>query len=527
MNADDPGAKTPTSPVAFERMPVRFWEAVLVVVCLVVAGVLRGLNLHGRPLWVDELTTLLIVRRPLAEAIWNFQDVQPPLLQCLIRLTTSAFGETIWAIRGPSVVAGTLAIPAAWWFARPLFGRGVAAWTVVLMVFNAMLFEYAREARPYSLFVLFSILAMGFFTRVIRRGGTFNVAGYALAMGLATHAHWFAFLLFVAQGLYLIAEAVLNRMDRGLLRRSAVSIALGVLVSLPTLALAVRQVMFGISPTWISRIRLLDSYEAVGELIGVAALGSLAIVPVVAAFWPGRTLFDRRSQAVADTGLSAWWRNRRDAALPALWVLMSFFLPVIISNVFRPVFVLRYTLPALVPLIVLGVVWLNRSSRSAMVLLALLVLADGGKHIIERYRSPEPGLRDVVAWVDTNLTEHQPLYIADWAFVGDFVSPELVGLEYYGISPDHPIEMVHVAEFEKAIQRDTREHQGSQPSKGVHPIGPTPLPRDKAVVLCYGSTRNPVLDWLRRAGRPYDTLEFGTRDSHFGLLTLIMIDAPP
>lgn len=471
-------------------------EWVWVGLCMAIGTAFRALNPTGRPLWADEIITLITVRRPFWESLGHVQDTQPPIFQMMVRALADGPNPSEWVMRWPSVVCGSLAVLAGWWFARTLFGAGVAAMAVLLVAVNPMLVHYSQEARPYAVFTLFSLLSMAQFYRMLRYGGAWNTLTYVVASVLMLNSHYYAFLCFAAQIAYAAMDCVINRWHRGQVGRVGAAFFVVGLGSLGTFYFVVRQLTTGLTRSWIPGARLLDSYEFLSEMVGLGLLGALCLIPFIAAWWPGRTAFDQAGDGAPqdrpETGLQTWWARRERVLLCAVWIALVFFVPILISQTLKPVFVLRYALPIIVPVLLLGIVYLSAANRVVLAMVLLLVLLDNSVDSYRQVVSPASGMRQLVQWVHKNTDQSAPLLVADYPWCEGYVSSELVGLQYYGIG-DRDVSLVTVKSLEKK--------PGDE--------GAAVLPAERCYFVCFMGTSNPLRDRLRTAGRVYRELEFG------------------
>lgn len=472
-----------------------FAEWVWVGLCLVIGTAFRALNPTGRPLWADEIITLITVRRPFGESLGHVQDTQPPIFQLMVRALADGPNPSEWVMRWPSVVCGSLAVLAGWWFARTLFGVGVAAMAVLLVAVNPMLVYYSQEARPYSVFTLFSLLSMAQFYRMLRYGGAWNTITYVVASVLMLNAHYYAFLCFGAQIVYAAMDCVINRWHRGHIGRVGMAFVVAAVGSLGTFYYVVRQLMTGLTRSWIPHARLLDSYEFFSEMVGLGMLGALCLIPFISALWPGRTPYDKTdgiSSPPPSSFLQAWWLRRERVLLCAAWIGVGFFVPILISQTLKPVFVLRYALPIIVPVLLLGIVYLASANRVVLAVVLLLVLLDNGADSYRQVVSPPSGMRQLVGWVNKNAEGSAPLLVADYPWCEGYVSSELVGLQYYGIG-NREVSMVTVESLEKT--------PGDEDA--------AVLPAERCYFVCFMGTSNPLRERLHRVGRAYREIEFG------------------
>ncbi|MCA9516492.1 MAG: glycosyltransferase family 39 protein [Myxococcales bacterium] len=113
----------------------------------------------------DALGTVLALARD--------EPQHPPLYYLLARLWEEAFGDGIGALRALSVLASLLAVAAAAWLGRELFGpRGPPAATplvVALVGLSPFLALYAQEAREYALWSALVLATTAALLRALRR----------------------------------------------------------------------------------------------------------------------------------------------------------------------------------------------------------------------------------------------------------------------------------------------------------------------------------------------------------------------
>ncbi|MFI5370539.1 MAG: glycosyltransferase family 39 protein [Candidatus Eisenbacteria bacterium] len=147
-----------------------------------VAAALRLFRLGHQSLWVDEIITWSTVtsREPMTVGRL-LENVHGPFYSLLLHLWCRVAGESEWALRMPSVVLGTLLVPATAWLAARWLGRETAATAAWLTAGSPFLVWYAQEARNYSMLMLCVAVAGALFLGLGRR-----LAPLPLAAALAT-----------------------------------------------------------------------------------------------------------------------------------------------------------------------------------------------------------------------------------------------------------------------------------------------------------------------------------------------------
>ncbi len=141
----------------------------------------------GVGFWIDEGLSVGIADRPLSDIPAALRlDGSPPLYYALLHVWMSVFGSTEEATHALSLVFAVLAVPAAWWAARGLFGETAGLIAALLAATNPFLTHYAQETRMYALVALLGVLACGTF------GRAFVLAGTDLALPRAARRRWAA-----------------------------------------------------------------------------------------------------------------------------------------------------------------------------------------------------------------------------------------------------------------------------------------------------------------------------------------------
>ena len=113
--------------------------------------------------WIDEGLSVGIADRPLSDIPAALRlDGSPPLYYALLHVWMAVFGSSETATHALSLLFAVLAVPAAWWAARGLFGADAPAWLAALLAAtNPFLTQYAQETRMYALVALLGMLACG------------------------------------------------------------------------------------------------------------------------------------------------------------------------------------------------------------------------------------------------------------------------------------------------------------------------------------------------------------------------------
>ncbi len=126
------------------------------------AFLLRTVNLAGQSLWRDEVDAIRFSSWTLPELIGGLFQTghNGPLFFLLLRPWRNLAGDSEFALRYPSTLLGTLAIPLGFVLARQLgFSRRVELILGLLLATSPYLVWYGQEAKMYALLLAFVTLA--------------------------------------------------------------------------------------------------------------------------------------------------------------------------------------------------------------------------------------------------------------------------------------------------------------------------------------------------------------------------------
>ena len=537
---DEPPLQPPLEALAPRVSPL---EWLWLVLCMAVGAFFRVWHLSVRPLWADELTTLITARRTLGDSLKTAQDPQPPLHQMLVRLLmggNDSPGESI--VRAPACAFGIATIAAVWWCARHFVGRLGAGLAAVMVACNPWLVHHARDARPYALFVFFAALSFTFFYRMVKTRGIGNVVGYAVSTAGMFFSHYYAMFFVAGQ----VAYAMLDFLFAGPMRRNWKTVilggALGALGAAPILYMFVRLLTGGMKGSWwIGEPHgIIEGVDTLGDLLGLRSLGVLCLIPLIGAFWlPGVPPMLRRwsrleSNSPAHSLRSApthpnfwrhWWLTREPVIYLALLVLCGLFLPLIGSILVKPGWIMRYSLPAVVPMLILALAYL-RSTGPVIAVMVLGLLLPYTAYKSSNKSKGEAGLRDAVQVVQKYMEPGDAIVLPDWPFAEDYINPDAVGVRYYGFVEEQmqKVKYVLVDELDAVIYRKSRKFTQAQVDAILFRADDL-LPRPRTWAICFHSTSKVMREFLTKRGRTFEAYEFGLYDDgRTPMYTLLRID---
>ncbi|MGE5054806.1 MAG: hypothetical protein ACM3WP_11625 [Acidobacteriota bacterium] len=324
----------------------------------------RLVCLACKPFWFDEAFSVEVARLTwtnFLHLLW-WREANMSLYYVLLRLWLH-FGQSPYFIRSLSVLMATLTLPAIYWLARLLFDRRVALIAAALFTFNAYQVRYSQEARSYSLFLLLATLSSGLLVWWLAESSRRRLRGYIAASVLASYSHFYALLLIAAHWLALkLTRPPQSAEDLPGSRLRRAWWTTGVLV-LPLLIFVAKT---GAGPIrWIHRPGLQDLVEFFEHLCGSDR-------------WPLALLYCATCAiAASSVGPRLWKRDPSRDVWRLQFLLIWFFFPIVLTVLLsfaRPVFLGRYMIFCLPPLLILAAAGLERLRRPWMLGAALAVM---------------------------------------------------------------------------------------------------------------------------------------------------------
>lgn len=367
----------------------------LLVGILLLSAFLRLYNLGGESLWLDEGFTARRAHASFIGLLHEFKhETQTGLYYFGEKIWCAAFGTSEASLRFPSVIFGVLAVWGVFLAGRVMFGPGTALCSALLLAVNPFAVFYSQEARPYSLFLAAAVFSVYFTLCLLRRPHKGWMLGYAVATTIALYSHPLGPLLLLVHGTAWLVYRNDERFPaaRGL-RVPLQSVLLVVLLYLPQLALMWRTVGRKIAGT--------------SNASWIPVPSPQALMATVLHYFMLPQLLPLAGLCIA-AGLIFSLRNRERGSGRGLLVLLSILLafiaaPWVTSRLLTPIYVDRYTIPALAG-IVLGLGWaLCQFPRPLRVILVVVWLVLSGFTLGKYYTGldKEPW-REAAQWVQRN-----------------------------------------------------------------------------------------------------------------------------
>ncbi len=111
------------------------------------------------------------------------------LYSILAHLSISLFGEHIWSLRLPSVIFGTLSIPALYLFGSVIANKREGFLAAVLLTFSYHHIWFSQNAGGYSGLLFFTLVSTYFFLKALKRNDSRPWIKYAITSALGVYTH--------------------------------------------------------------------------------------------------------------------------------------------------------------------------------------------------------------------------------------------------------------------------------------------------------------------------------------------------
>jgi len=358
-----------------------FW----LVVALALA--LRIYNLDVRDIWLDEAFTWNQVRMSFSgmlDSVTN--DVHPPLYQTLLWVIVSLFGDSIIALRMPSVVFSMIAVVLTYLITLRLASSRAALIAMGFAALSTFQLWYAQEARMYSLTAALSLWS--FYELIRLWQSERSPVMYILSSILLLYSHVYGVFILAAQNCFYLITLAQRTTPAHLTLKRWVLLQLTIgLCYLPWLLVQIQQIQFVQSGFWIQK----PSWSA--PLATVMAYQSV----LLPAFFV----------CVAAAVFSLFRTDSRIRTLLLCWLLIPVLVPFFASMITQPFFVNRYTIGASFAWYILVAIGISRLPKIPGGIVAAIVLGVMLAQLPEHY-SHRAGIQtwqDTVAYIESNATD--------------------------------------------------------------------------------------------------------------------------
>jgi uncharacterized membrane protein len=477
-------------------------EFIFLVFISVMSSIAAYIIHKNSTLWTDEFIMLITAKRGILESLFQLEDYSAPLYQMLLRLFIKEEFPPEWIVRFPAYLFMILGLISTWYFTKCLFGRRVGIITILLLSTNPFFLRYGAEARPYSMFLFFSVTSMGIFYKIITSDNVKikHIFLYVITTTLLLYTHFYGVLLLFSQILYFFATIIIR--DYNWRQKKIIGFAFLIIIifSIPSFLLAMRYILSGAKGTigWIARPRMTDLIwlRQTGELLGDQILSVLCVISIISALY-----FDKLNNNKSGKNdnikynnkkdIIKWWINRDTNMLCVFWIICSLYSLIVISYIGRPIYVKRYGLPVLVPIIILIAVLLCRIRALPRIAIFMAIIILPLSTSIDFIFLDRLDYKHTITKLREINHERSTVFVTDGTYCENFINPEIYGMRYYGYN-EQELKLLFL-----------------RYPKPVEIAEPVMIPEDKRFFVIAYVGKSAVEDYLKKNLRNYRIFTYG------------------
>ena len=359
----------------------------LLLVVLLIGIILRVYGLSEQTYWYDEMITLEVVEGSPDSII---SGSRPPLYLVLAHFWIGNFGTSEDVARILSIIFGVASIVMIYIVGKSLFNQKVGLLSAFFMSVSQFQIYYSQELRYYSLYQLLTLISFFFYLRLLNSKSYINTALYILSTVLLYYCHDFGVLIIAVQNLYIFINF---KSRKSIIPKWILSQFIVLLCIAPRFIniFIIKAVGEG-GPNWVHPSGIWSPLKTILSYMGlrVSSFNSSTALYIAIIFLFAATalylLFiakDKRLNLLSNTVavLKNSWKLQSETILVLLWLFVPITLLLIMSEIFKPMYVYRYLIcsaPALYILVALFLTKLNKVIPILIVLITYAILISPG-----------------------------------------------------------------------------------------------------------------------------------------------------
>lgn len=212
------------------------WKIILIIITSIIY---RMYNLDFQSAWLDEIHTMNEAD-PNTSFSNLYQNIKsgeqmPPLYFYLVYIFFKLFGYSVFAARLFSVIIGIISIFSFYKLSKLFYNNNISLILSIFLSINSYHLYFSQEARPYILFLLFSIWAIFYLFKLLRNQNLIVFILYGISSGLMVSTHFFGLFILVANSIIIFLNFYKNfiTFNFKFLKKTVISYVIIVLLFLP------------------------------------------------------------------------------------------------------------------------------------------------------------------------------------------------------------------------------------------------------------------------------------------------------
>jgi len=395
------------------------------------------------------------------DGLLQLEDYSAPLYQLILRLFVHTDTPGTFVFRLPALLSAVLGLVSTWWLAKNLFNTRVAAISIFIVGFNPCFLNYATESRPYTLFLLFSVLSFGTFYKCLVSHSRYFLTAYICSTVLLVYSHYFGLLVFPAQILLLLAYFAHSR-QTFILKRMGFALGVVLILCVPAFYLISRHTSEGLTAlNGMAKTSLAALFftRSGTTFFADTSLCVLCGWPLLVMSWGVvdrlrlKTFFEADGRDLSIQPSATWYLT---PLLTVAWMGFSWYLLLIISCA-KPGYSDRYAFPALIPCVLMLSAITASTARRVLVLILMIVSSSYAFHIRDQIDYANRDFPELATHLQSVNQSDTKVWITDWPVLND-IEPVQYALRYYGYTE------TNVSRLALALRTDGRSFEVQDPS---------------------------------------------------------------
>lgn len=343
------------------------WRWGLVAILLLSFG-LSVRCLACESIWVDEGATIAAARGETTNIIpvlIAVIDNNPPLTYLIWHFWIKVTGLSEFSLRMLSVFAGLLTSVILYQLGRILFDRQVGMLSALMLISSGFHLYYAQTVRSNSLLELLALISFLLFVRLLAQNTFRNRAAYGVINVLLLYTHYYGIFILLAHTIFFTVQnwrTGPNRFWRQSLHWISTQAIIGTafIPWLPMMLFQGRRATTEIqAPSFALAIGTFIEFtwSPVGFVLAVAIIGVgfyILLRPKLI-----QLISTRKSTRLTSQSRYTLQRSPAGFWLVSIWLISGVGAPLLISFLFKPIFLSRYAI-AVLPAFYLLLAWLAR-----------------------------------------------------------------------------------------------------------------------------------------------------------------------
>lgn len=336
---------------------------------LVLASIIMySMLLVGKTVWLDESFSMALIRYDYKTmCLYTAADVHPPLYYIILKFFTEPFNYSLLSAKIVSVVPYVIIIALGGLQLKKLFNEKISIYFMFLFMIFPNLMNYSIEIRMYSMaacFVFFcgTFAYSAYISEKIRDYILFALMGTA-----AAYTHYFAM---VSAGIIyaILLIALMKKNKKELLKWLSVSI-LTVVLYIPWLMYFIKQLAIKVNNEyWIPKITFSTVFNYGVTIFSSDGMSRIVVIFIAISYICSIVyLIKNKTYEHRIIGLMA-------LMVPIITTLFG----IAVSLIIRPVFIIRYTVPALPFMILFFSIVLTQIDWESFVVYSLTIATIAG-----------------------------------------------------------------------------------------------------------------------------------------------------